>query len=225
MDTGVQATMVPIREWFAIFNSVLYRDAGAVPAAYPTLYQAFEESGVKAWTVWVPPGDSATATFLEECGHSVGGSPMRMAADIAEIDLRQRMELDLETEPTWEMVARCNDRAHDVLDEWSMVAAFERMDDAASHLYVAQQDGSVVAALIARHLDGDCYFWFVATDPVVQRQGFAGELMRVALRDARARGCETTSLESTAAGEALYLGLGYRPLGRFARWDRMAGYA
>ena len=84
-------------------------------------------------------------------------------------------------------------------------------------------DRNVASALVAREQHGDCYFWFVATVPEAQRRGLAGELMRCALRDARARGSETTSLESTPAGEHLYGTLGFRALGRMGRWESLAG--
>jgi hypothetical protein len=44
--------------------------------------------------------------------------------------------------------------------------------------------------------------------------------MRLALRDARDRGCETTSLEATAAGEPVYRAIGYRALGALQMWER-----
>jgi ribosomal protein S18 acetylase RimI-like enzyme len=116
--------------------------------------------------------------------------------------------------------ARCNDRAHGVLEPWSMAAPFERAEDPLSHLYAARVGGEVASALVAREYEGDCYFWFVATAPESQGRGLASELMRHALREARGRGCDTTTLESTSAGELLYSGLGYAAFGRFEMWER-----
>ena len=104
-----------------------------------------------------------------------------------------------------------------------MAAVFETMDDPASHLYVAHHDGQPSSALIAREHGGDCYFWFVATIPEARRAGLAGELMRHSLREARSRGCTTTTLESTSAAEAMYDHLGYRQLGRYELWESRAG--
>ena len=145
---------------------------------------------------------------------------MLMAAPIAEVDLGQRRPLELDPEPTWELIARCNDQAHGVLEPWTMAAVFEVMEDPATRLYAARHEGRTAACLLARDHERDCYFWFVATVPEAQRLGLAGELMRVALREASERGCDTTTLESTRAGEALYRGLGYRPLGRYGMWER-----
>jgi ribosomal protein S18 acetylase RimI-like enzyme len=216
---GVQATAVPIRPWFSIFNSALYEDRRALEAALPALDREYAQAGVKAWSVWVPPGDEPATSLLEGAGFACAATPLRMAAPIAELDLEEQMELDLVSDPSWEMVARCNDRAHGILEDWTMAAVFESMDDAPSHLHVARADGEVVAALIAREQDADCYLWFVATVPDAQRQGIGAELVRRALVDARGRGCQTTSLESTAAGERLYTRLGYGSLGRYQRWE------
>ena len=219
---GVQATAIPARPWFGIFNSAFYEDRLALEAALPMLECEYARAGVMAWSVWVPPEDEPAAARLEAAGFAPEATPLRMAAALSDIDLGQRMELDLVSDPTWEMVARCNDRAHGVLDEWTMAAVFESMEDPASHLHAARAGDEVIAALIAREQHADCYLWFVATVPEAQHKGIGAELIRRALREARARGCQTTSLESTAAGERLYTKLGYRSLGRYRRWERRA---
>jgi ribosomal protein S18 acetylase RimI-like enzyme len=217
---GIQATIVPAREWFSIFNSVFYRDPSDLERAHPTLAAEYEAAGVQAWTVWVPPDDKSAASILESRGHALDSTPMLFAAAVDHLDLESRIDLDLDRQPTWEVVCKINDQAHDVLEPWSMAAVFEKMTDPASHLHVARRDGVSVAALIAREHDGDCYFWFVATVPEAQRGGLASELMRYALREARGRGCTSTSLESTKVAEPMYGRLGYQPLGRYQMWER-----
>lgn len=169
--------------------------------------------------MWVPPGDELAPDSLEARGHELDSTPMLMAAEISAIDLEPCLELDLVPEPSWEMVARCNDRAHGILEQWSMAAVFETMNDPASRLWAASVDGQPASVLIARELDGDCYLWFVATAPEAQRRGLASELMRRALRDASARGCTTTTLESTKIAETLYADLGYQALGHYQMWE------
>ena len=44
--------------------------------------------------------------------------------------------------------------------------------------------------------------------------------MRSALADARERGCETSSLQSTKAGFSVYERLGYRDRGAVEVWER-----
>jgi ribosomal protein S18 acetylase RimI-like enzyme len=60
----------------------------------------------------------------------------------------------------------------------------------------------------------------VATRPEARRRGLAGELLRLALREAAARGLKTTTLEATAAGAPVYSRLGYRDLGELQMWER-----
>jgi len=216
---GVQATAVPVRPWFSIFNSVVYENCSELEAALPTLERDYAKAAIKAWSVWVPPEDQSAPSLLEQASFVCQARPLRMASELDDLDLEPRSQLDPVAEPTWDMVARCNDRAYGVLEQWTMAAVVESMDDPASHLRVAQANGEVIAALLAREDDGDCYLWFVATVPEAQRRGVAAELVRGALRAARTRGCRTTSLESTPSGEALYAQLGYRALGRFQRWE------
>ena len=217
---GVQATVVPVRPWFGFFNSVFYDDAQALEHSLETLAREYAEAGVKAWTVWVPPGEHEAGAMLERAGHVRDSSPLLMAAPISAIDLGSHEPTERVAEPTWDEVARCNDRAHGVPEHWSMAAVFEQAEDPACHLYALARDGEVASALVAREQDRDCYFWFVATDPRAQREGLASRLMRHALRRASERGCTSATLESTPAGQAVYARLGFRALGRFAIWER-----
>src|SRR5207244_241712 len=140
---GVQATIVPVRPWFSVFNSVLYEDAGSLPATLPILADQYERAGVGAWTVWVPPGDDEAKDILKAAGHLCDSTPLLMAAPISAIDLESQVQLELLGRPTWGDIARCNDRAHGVLEQWSMAAVFEHADDPDSHLYAVACDGSV----------------------------------------------------------------------------------
>lgn len=220
LGDGVQATVVPVRPYFSLFNSVLYRDGAALRRTVSALPEVYAAAGARGWSVWVPPGDEPSARLLAEQGYAEEGSPLAMAASIAALRVDGQAGIDIDRSPTWSEVARCNDAAHGVRPEYTMSAAFEAMDDPASRLYAARTDGNVASALIARHVDGDCYFWAVATLPDMQRRGLAGELMRQALHDAAAAGCTTASLEATPAGEPLYRRLGFEDLGRCGRWAR-----
>jgi GNAT superfamily N-acetyltransferase len=217
---GVQATVVPVRRSFAFFNSIFYDDPGALERALPRLEEEYREAGVKAWTVWVAPGDSEASALLETAGYLRESSPMLMGAAISALSLDPpQREVGL-CEPTWLEAARCNDRAYGIPEHRSMAAVFEHVHDPACHLYGVAREGTLLSALVAREQDRDCYFWFVATDPDAQREGLAGVLVRHALREARARGCTTTTLESTPAGEAVYARVGFRALGRFEMRER-----
>jgi ribosomal protein S18 acetylase RimI-like enzyme len=217
---GVQATVVPARPGQSIFNSVVYDLAPGLAAALPAVAGAYAAAGVEAWTVWVPPGDADAVELLLDAGHALDGSPMQMGAAISDIDLEARQELDLEPDPTWRVVAECGDRAWEMALENSMLQVVDGIEDPAVHLYAARLDGRVACVLMAREHDGDCYFWFVSTVEEARGRGLASDLMRHALRNARDRGCETTTLESSPMGERAYTRLGFRPLGRYGLWER-----
>jgi ribosomal protein S18 acetylase RimI-like enzyme len=221
---GVQATIVPARPWFSIFNSVMCADDDALAPSLPELARAYDQAGVKAWTVWVPPENRRQAATLAEAGHVLDSTPMLMTAPLDMIDLAPRLDVDVDSEATWEEVAQCNDCAHGVLPDWSMAAVFSTMEDPATRRYAIRSEGHVVASLLAREQEGDCYLWFVATVPEAQRAGLSSELVRAALRDARDRGCTTTTLESTAMAEPVYERLGFRPLGRYEMWERRSEF-
>jgi ribosomal protein S18 acetylase RimI-like enzyme len=74
--------------------------------------------------------------------------------------------------------------------------------------------GRIVAAAMLLDVEDDCSVQYVATRPDAQRLGHGVALLREALAHARLRGCTTTSLQSSEAGERLYRRLGYRTVGR-----------
>lgn len=216
-SAGVQATVVPVRPFYSIFNSIVYTDPRALVAAIGLLRAAYEERGARALSVWVPPGDDLSAP-LERHDFIADSSPMLMGAAIADLDLTRQRDLDLDPHPTAALVAAVNDAAHGILPEWSMTAVFARELPGVRPL-VAREQGVPAAALLCQELDGDCYFWFVATHPEHRGRGLASELMRQALRDARASGCRTATLESTSMAESLYRRLGFLALGRYRTWE------
>ena len=218
VSEGVQATLVPRCPWYSIFNGVVYEDASRLADALPLLPRLFAARDIGGWSVWTRPGDHDSETLLKAEGYAPEASPMVMG--LALQPPKSSPSEGVDRSVTWRDVAACNDRAHGVLPEWSMAAAFDRMHDPATRRYAKRDNGEVVAALLARHEQGDCYFWFVATAPEAQRQGLGRELMQAALADAAAGGCATATLESTRAGEHLYRSLGFRALGRSARWAR-----
>lgn len=220
---AVQATIVPVRRWFSIFNAVVYDEGAPLAETLPAIHQLYTDSGIGAWSVWTRPDDSGTVDQLIASGYTQEGAALVMGAALRDLDVAPRRELELVAEPTWKDVARCNDRAHGVLPEYSMHAAFGEMRDPDSRLYAVRHRGEIVSGLIARRSQGgDCYFWFVATVPEAQGEGVGGELMRLALREALADGCVTATLESTGAGERLYRQLGFVALGHTPRLARYA---
>jgi ribosomal protein S18 acetylase RimI-like enzyme len=216
---GVLAAVFPTRPERSVFNAVVYEDPDALLAVRDELDAGYLAAGVHAWTVWVRPEHDALRPALEAAGHAFDGQPMLMAAAIAELDLEARAALDLEPEPTWEGLARLNDRAYGIDAASSFVAAFAGYDDPRGRLFLARVDGAPVAGVGTLNVDGTCEIVFVATVPEARGRGLSSELMRTALRAAREDGCDATTLEATALGEPVYARLGYRSLGRLAMYE------
>lgn len=216
---GVLAAVSPELPERSLPNGVLYEDPDEVVAALDGLAGAYKGAGVRAWTVWVRPGDALLADRLEAAGHRHDGWPMLMGARLDELDLGEPDdELELAPDPSWGLVGSINDAA------WGVAGEFERglaaVEDEASRRWVACLDGRPCASVLVRIADGDAYVGLVATMPSARGRGLTTRLMAAALRAARDEGCETTTLEASAMGEGLYARMGYRSLGRFGLWER-----
>ena len=219
LDGGVQAVVTPALPERSLFNAVLYDEPAPLLAGLGELDRRYDEAGVRAWTVWTHPGDEATAEALRAAGHAHDGEPMLMAADLDELDLEPRGGLTPGEADDWAALARCNDAAYG-LDPGTFAVALGGIGDPAARAYVALDGGEPVAACGTVLHDGDAGVLFVATVPAAQRRGVASELMRHALREARAAGASTTTLEASGAGEPVYARMGFRSLGRLGMWER-----
>jgi GNAT superfamily N-acetyltransferase len=215
---GVRAAMTPIRPDRSVLNGVAYTDTDALIAALDELTRVYGEAGIEAWTVWVPEGDTRAAAALEEAGHVLDGIPRDMGATLEDMDLDPRAELELDGDPDWGDVAEVNEAAYFSSAQGSYFGPALANYDARP--YLARLDGRPACTVAIEDIDGDAYVQLVATRPEAQRRGLAGELLRLALREARERGCTTTTLEGTAAGAPVYRRLGYRDLGELQMWER-----
>jgi ribosomal protein S18 acetylase RimI-like enzyme len=219
LDGGVLAAITPALPERSLFNAVLYDDPAPLLAALDELDRRYDDAGVRAWTVWTHPGDTATAEALRAAGHAHDGEPMLMGADLTELDLAARGGLTLADADDWGAVARCNDAAYGIAPG-TFAVALGGIRDPAARAYVAVDDGEPVAACGTVLHDDDANVLFVATVPAAQRRGLASELMRHALREALTAGASTTTLEASAAGEPVYARMAYRSLGRLGMWER-----
>jgi hypothetical protein len=62
---GVTAAIVPSTPDRSVLNSVVYEHAELLEAALGTLADAYDEAGVRAWTVWTRDGDERAVNALE----------------------------------------------------------------------------------------------------------------------------------------------------------------
>jgi GNAT superfamily N-acetyltransferase len=155
--------------------------------------------------------------MLQGAGHSLDASPPAMAAEIAAIDL-DVVPVDWERAEDLRVVAEINERAYGYRpgDFTGVLIA----SPPGIHAYVARLEGGPVSCTVAVDHGGDCSIQLVATDLQARGRGLASGLIRVAVWEARERGCETTSLQSTRAGYSAYRTLGYRDLGGMGMWER-----
>jgi len=215
---GLQVTIVPAAARLALFNCVFYHDRAALLDALAAIRDEYRRAGVPSWIVWVPPWDREGARLLRDAGLSRGGALMVTAAVLAQLHLEPEEELELEPDPTVEMVAACNDHAHRLGSDQSMAGAFAGLGSTDMRVYAARHQGEVACAGLVRY-DGDhCYPWGLAAAPAARGSLVAIELMRLILRDAIAAGCTTGSGEVTRAGETIGAYLGKRPIGRYDLW-------
>ena len=218
---GVEALVVPACPWFSVINCVFaYESALALEEALPELNRAYAGVGVSSYRVSVPAEDEHAATVLTEHGFARKGSALRMASFLRGQDLGQRRSLDLVAQPTWETIARCNDRVYGLPSRWTTAKAFSSLDHSAFHLYAVRAGGDVVSVVASHESEGNCYICFMATVPEAQRSGIGVELVRLVKRQARKHGCESSSGESSVSAEHLYLKGGARILGRLGLWER-----
>src|SRR5581483_5869309 len=217
---GVTASVVPAVPGRSMVNSVAYRDASSLEAAMDDLAAAYEDAGVRAWTVWVPEGDRDVAAMLEAAGHRLDATPTATLAELDRIALADDDGLD------WGVGARADDmgRSNDLAYGWvegTFVRAMERFGRLeALRLYEARVGGEPVCVLGAYDNDDDCEVYFVATLPDHRGRGLARRLVSRALSDARERGLAFSSLQATAMGYPIYERLGYEPICTLEMWER-----
>ncbi len=218
---GVTAFLTPTAPTQSIVNGVIYDSADALAAHLEAVTAFYLAAGVSHWMVWVVPGDDASAELLHEAGHLREYEPQAMWLDLRE--LREPSAgaddppFELDREPHALEIAILNERANG-LPSGAFGAAFAGLRDGRFHCYLARVEGEPVACLVTFDHGGDCIVNWVATDPEHQRRRLAGRLLHVALRDARARGVRTSTLQSSYEGERLYERLGYRSYGRLGLW-------
>lgn len=216
---GVLAAVVPAAADRSVFNSVVYPDAAALERALPELAAAYSSAGVRAWTVWVPPGDRGARDLLAGAGHSLDAEPLAMVADLDGLYAPEPGDLDWSARASAAEVADVNDVAYGYQGR-PFAAAIEDLSGLTG--YVARVDGKPASVLVTAEEDGSAGVYFVATVPEARGRGMASRLLRQALVEARDRGCATATLQATRMGAPVYERLGFRSHGPLEMWERRA---
>jgi GNAT superfamily N-acetyltransferase len=217
---GLVASVVPIAPDSPTLNAVVALHAQAAVDGLDELDARFARAGIRRWGVWVDGSATDATRQLEAHGLKLTASSPGMGAAIDELPLdgdgrptnaRAAMS-DLAT------VGKVNDLAYGNRD-----ARLERtlapLRPGPLRAYQADHRGEAASVALALDHEGDCGISFVATAPHLRRHGLATRVMQQTLRDARGRGCTTTSLQATELGERLYSALGYRRLGAMQLWE------
>jgi GNAT superfamily N-acetyltransferase len=216
---GLLASIVPATPQRSVFNSVVYDDAGTLAASLDELARLYEETGVDAWTVWVPEADRDSARLLEQAGHHLDAEPRAMGMELSGFEEPDLAAIDWSDGGDLVALARINDVAYDHAPG-TFEAGLAGVPAERVHVYEARLDGEHVAGLATTDFDGDCEIMFVATLPQARGMGLSTALMKRAMWDARERGCDTTTLQATKLGRPVYERLGYRDLGALQMWER-----
>ena len=216
MPGGIVAMLTPESPERSLFNCVTYDDPSSVVDSWEELDRLYADAGVRAWTVWVRPGDGASlGRELGARGHALDATPSAMT-----IALGEGAELDgpdLGSPATWADVAALNEAAYGMPPGQFAAVPAPAASDA---LRLVGVPGQAVAGSL--EVDATATILFVATHPDFRGRGLCSALMKQLLRGARSRGCTLSTLEATRAGEPVYERLGYRSHGAIEMWEKRA---
>jgi GNAT superfamily N-acetyltransferase len=217
---GVVASVCPAVPHASIVNSVGYREAGALAASLDELARAYDEAGVRAWTVWVPDDDREAATLLESAGHRLDATPTAMIMELAALPEIEDDDLDWDANASPAAVAEINDHAYNAPAGMfaAAISRFGEMDGL--RLYQARIDGEPACVLGTYDNGDDCEVYLVATRAEHRGQGLARRLMHRALLEAKERGQAISNLQATKLGYPVYARLGYEPICKLEMWER-----
>lgn len=207
---GVTAGVFPCGPERAFYNNALLeRDLGAAERAdaVEAMEAAYAAGGVKRFAAWVHESDAPMRGDLEQRGYTLQETTRAMGMALDDIRLL-RPEIEL-APADWSEYLRASRFPPGLL---------AGADPARFHVLVAPLDGQNVAVALAFDHGSDCGIYNVGTLEHARRRGLGTALTTIALHDARDRGCETASVQSTEMAEGVYAAAGFRDLGRFLEY-------
>lgn len=200
---GVAAAVFPAGPERSVYNNAVLERAEAIDA----MRAAYAEAGVERFAAWVHEGDSVVRVAIERRGFTVVEATRAMGMPLAgvvppagEIEVRRA---------GWDEYLRVADLPAGLLTG---------TDPDAFRVVVGHLDGEAVAAGISFDHGGDCGIYNVVTREHARRRGIGTAVTAALVRDARERGCETASLQSTPVAEGVYAAVGFRDLGRILEY-------
>jgi GNAT superfamily N-acetyltransferase len=207
---GVAAALFPEEPERAFYNNALLdRDLSPIAHAdaVDVMQAAYRAAGITHFAAWVHESDRAMRGELERRGYSIDTSTRAMGMMLDDIAL-PRPQIDLRP-AAWPEYLAMEGLPPDFL---------QKADHTAFHVLSARMDGELVAAALAYDLDGDRGIYNVGTLERARRRGLGTALTAAQVHDARSRGGQTASLQSTPMAERVYTAVGFRDLGRILEY-------
>ena len=207
---GVAAGVVPEGPERDVYNNaVLDRglEAAARAGAVEAMEAAYAAAGVRRFAAWVHDSDTSMAADLKRRGYALSETTRAMGMELDRIPL-PRPAADVRPSSWAEYLG---------IDELPP-GLLAGVDPDAFHVVAGRLDGERIAVGIALDLAGDCGIYNVGTKERARRRGMGTAVTAALLHDARDRGCETASLQSTPMAEGVYAAAGFRDLGRILEY-------
>jgi ribosomal protein S18 acetylase RimI-like enzyme len=209
---GVDAAVFPQQPERAFYNNALLtRDlsAAAREGALDAMEAAYARAGVDRFAAWVHERDHAMRAEIEARGYVIDTTTQAMGLVLA--------EAELDNQPAQNLIATAS---------WSEYVHYEGLppdflagaDHQAFHVLAIREAGDIVAAALAYDFGSDCGIYNVGTVEQARRRGLGTAVTLAQLYAARARGCRTSSLQSTPMAQGLYARLGFRDLGQIREY-------
>ena len=209
-SSSVAIAVFPNEPERAVYNNALItRDLAAADrtAATAAMEAAYTTAGVTRFAAWVHESDEAMRGDLEQSGYTLDTSTRAMAMVLDDIRLpRPNLEL---APPDWLEHLRFAGVPPNFL---------RGADPHAYHILTARLGGENVATAMAFDHGGDCGIYNTGTLAHARGRGLATALTALHVHEARARGCQTATLQSTEMAERVYAAVGFRDLGRILEY-------
>ena len=203
-----------------VLNSVLCRDSAPLARCLDELREVYEAAGARAWTVWIARGDERAAALMKRAGHEVASTPTAMGLELARFSEPAQAQLEWTREADVDVIVELLDIANGWEETRPWAHALRALPEGSCRVYMASIAGRPVSGVLTHDHEGDASIGGMATLSCARGSGLATALLARALVDARDRGCETSTLQSTPLAVPLYERLGYRQLAALEGWVR-----
>lgn len=208
--SGVIAAVFPHEPERAVYNNALLGSglsAAERAAALDTMDAAYANAGVQHYAAWVDERDADLRADLEQRGYTIAETTRMMGMVLDDLPLP--LPAVAASALSWD----------EYLHQFGLPPGFlAGADHARFHAQAVRHDGEAVAAALAFDHDGDCGIFNVETLEHARRRGLATALTLQQVHAARARGCQTASLQATPEAERVYAAVGFRDLGRILEY-------